>query len=94
MYTDELIFPPEDLTWLDAPLQDLVFEELPSIDETLRNNPLTLSAPLAAGQSLYTERISIRINRGVLAEIKKRAAQHGERYQTFINLLLAQHAAS
>ncbi len=94
MYVDELIFPPEDLSWLDAPVGELVFEDTPSIDEILRNNPVTLSAPLPVGQSTYTQSVTIRINRGVLAEIKKRAAAHGEKYQTFINSLLAQHAAS
>jgi predicted DNA binding CopG/RHH family protein len=54
--------------------------------------PVVLSPPLTINQTLFTERICIRINRGVLAELKKRAAEQGMRYQTFINLLLAQDA--
>jgi hypothetical protein len=92
MYADELTFSPEDLSWLDAPLQDLVFEDLPSIDEILQINPMTLSVPLPAGQSTYTQSVTIRFPRWLVAALKKQAIERGEKYQTYINLILAQHA--
>lgn len=89
MHFDEL----SDLD-LDIPFQELELDELPSIDEVLRASPVTPSPPLTINQTLFTDRICIRINRAVLATLKQKAAERGVRYQTFINLLLAQQAAS
>lgn len=85
---------------LDIPLEELVFEDLPSMDEVLERNQVlnvnevTLSPPQTAGQTPYTERISIRIPRWLLAELRRKAAERGLPYQTFINEVLAQHAVS
>lgn len=96
MYTEELTVPDLDIPFIDMdiPFVELELDDLPSIDKVLRNNPVTLSAPLNEGQTTYSERISIRIPRGILAAMRKQAAARGMPYQTFINLLLAQHAAS
>jgi len=100
MHTVELNIPDLDLDFnllvddLDIQADELEFEDQPSMEEVLREFPVMLSPPPTAGQTLFSERISIRINRSVLAELKKRAAAVGMRYQTFINLLLAQHASS
>ncbi len=88
MYFDDL-----DLPELDLPIVWMEFEDGPSIDELLRTAPAVLSPPPKAGQTAFSERICIRINSGILAELKKRAAEQGVRYQTFINQILAQHAA-
>ncbi len=79
---------------LDIPFEalGLELEDLPTLDELLRI-PAVLSPPLTVNQTLFSERICIRINRGVLAELKRRAAEKGMRYQTFINMLLAQQAS-
>ena len=96
MHTEELSIPDLDVFFvdLDIPFEELRFDDLPSIDEILKASPITLSPPLTAGQTPYSERICIRVNRGVLYELKKRAEARGERYQTYINQILAQHAAS
>ena len=87
----ELLIPIEDM---DIPFVALELEDLPSMDEVLQASPVTLSPPLTINQTLFTERICIRINRAVLAILKQKAAEHGVPYQTFINLLLAQNAAT
>lgn len=95
MHTDDQIYQALDIPFvdLDIPCEDLVFEDLPSIDEVLRSNPMVTLSPLpTVGQTLYSERISIRIPRWLLEEIKKRAAAEGEKYQTFMNSILAQYA--
>ena len=92
MYADELTFPPEDLAWLNAPIEDLVFADTPDIDTLLRTAPAAMSPPMQAGQSSYTQPITIRIPRWLVAELKKKATERGEKYQTYINLILAQHA--
>ncbi len=94
MHTTELNIPGLDLDLpsddLDIQFEELELEDLPSMEEVLREFPVMLSPPPTAGQTLFSERISIRINRSVLAELKKRAAAVGMRYQTFINLLLTE----
>ncbi|WP_305074376.1 hypothetical protein [Propionivibrio sp.] len=94
MHTEELTIPDLDLPFvdLDIPEQELVLEELPGT-EVLLSSRVVLSPPLTINQTLFSERICIRINRSVLSTLKKQAAEQGVRYQTFINLLLAQHAA-
>ena len=94
MYASELKFPPEDLTWLYAPAEDLVFDDLPSMDEAIRTAPDATTPTLAAGQSSYTQPITIRLPRWLVTELKKKATGAGEKYQTYINLILAQHAVS
>lgn len=96
MHTANLTVPDLDIPFvgLDVPFVELELEDLPCIDEVLKTSQVALSPPLKVGATLYSERISIRINRGILSELKKRAAAEGVRYQTYINLLLAQHAAS
>ena len=89
MHPDSLTVPD-----LDIPFAELELEDLPTIDELLRDSPVTLSPPPTAGQTTFTERICIRINRGVLDELKRQAAEQGTRYQTFINLILAERAAA
>ena len=91
MYADELTFPPEDLSWLDAPLQDLVFEDTHDFDEILRVNPMTLSPPQTAGHSTYTQPITIRIPHWVLASLRQKAVERGLPYQSLINQVLVQH---
>jgi predicted DNA binding CopG/RHH family protein len=95
MHTEDFRIPELDIPFveLDIPFVELEFEDLPSIDEILKVSPVKLSPPLTAGQTHYSERICIRVNRGILAELKKRAEARGERYQTYINQILAQHAA-
>lgn len=82
-----------DLPELDLPIEWMEFEDGPSIEEVLRM-PTVLSPPPTAGQTAFSERICIRINSSVLARLKQMAAEQGVRYQTFINQLLALHAAS
>jgi hypothetical protein len=96
MHTDNLTTTDLDIPFEDMniPYEEMVFEDLPDIDELLRTTPTVISPPPTAGQTLFSERITIRINRGVLAELKKRAAEQGEKYQTYINLILAQHTGS
>lgn len=95
MYIEELVFAPEELEMPDIPFRELVLEDLPSIDEVLRINPVVMATqPLTAGQSAYTQSITIRIPHWVLAELKKKAVGAGEKYQTYVNLILAQHAVS
>lgn len=96
MHTDDLILPEPHLPFeeMDIPFVDMIFDDLPDIDELLRTSPTTIWEPMTAGQTLFSQRISIRIPRGVLLEIKKRAAANGERYQTYINQILAIHAGS
>lgn len=91
MHTEELNLPDPDLV-VDDPA--LVLEDLPSMEEVLRTSRVTLSPPLTINQTTFTDRICIRINRAVLATLKQRAEARGLRYQTFINQLLAQQAAS
>ena len=76
------------------PVLELELDDIPDADESLFASPVTLSAPLTINQTLYSERICIRINKAVLAILKQKAAERGTRYQTFINMLLAQHAAT
>jgi len=96
MHTDHLTLPEPHLPFeeMDIPFVEMVFEDMPDIDELLRTTPTVLSAPMTSGQTLFSQRITIRINHGVLLEIKKRAAAAGERYQTYINHILAIHAGS
>lgn len=96
MHIDELTVPDLNIPFIDLDIQneELILEDLPSMDEVLKNSQAMFSLQPTAGQTPYSERICIRINRGVLAEIKKRAEARGVRYQTFINLLLTQCAAS
>lgn len=91
MHAEELDLPELELA-VDDP--ELILEDLPSIEEVLRTSPVTISPPLKINQTPFTERICIRINRSVLATLKQQAADKGERYQTFINLLLAQQVAT
>ena len=83
-----------DLPELDLPIEWMEFEDGPSIDELLRTTPTVLSPPPTVGQTAFSDRICIRINSGVLARLKQMAAEQGVRYQTFINQLLALHAAT
>lgn len=94
MYIDELRFAPEDLAWMDLPIEELLIEDLPSMEEVLRTTSTVISPPPTAGQTTFSERITIRINHSVLAELKKQAAVQGLRYQTYLNSILAQHAAT
>lgn len=96
MHNDDLAPPDLDIPFsdLNIPFVKLELDDLPSIDEVLKTSQATLSPPSTVGQTLYSERISIRIPRWILAEIKKRAATEGEKYQTYINLILSQHARS
>lgn len=93
MHTDELNLPLIDPE-LDIPFEELALDDLPSLEEVLRISPTVLSSPPTAAQTLFSQRISIRINHGVLVELKKRAAAVGEKYQTYINQILAQHAGT
>lgn len=75
---------------LDLPDVELVFDELPSLEEVLRASPsVAVSPPLTKSRTLFSERICIRINRSVLDSIKHQASRYGMPYQTYINLLLA-----
>lgn len=96
MHTDDLIIPGLDVPVeeIDILLIEFVFEEMPEVDDLLSATPTVPWVAMTAGQTLFSERISIRIPRWLLLEIKKRAAASGERYQTYINLILAQHAAT
>jgi len=96
MHTEDEIYQALDIPFvdLDFPDLELVLEDLPSLEEVLRDNPVTLSPPPTAAQTLFSNRICIRVPRWVLAEIKKRAAAQGEKYQTLINQLLAQYVAA
>ena len=96
MHTDDLIIPGLDIPIeeIDIPLIEFVFEEMPEVDDSLSATPTVPWVPMTAGQTLFSERISIRIPRWLLLEIKKRAAASGEKYQTYINQILAIHAGS
>lgn len=92
MHTNSLTTPDLDLPFedMDIPFEEMVFEDLPDIDELLRTTPTVISPPPSAGLTLFSQRVTIRINRAVLAELKKQAAERGEKYQTHINQLLAE----
>ena len=96
MHTDDEIYQALDIPFvdLDFPDLELVLEDLPSLEEVLRDNPaMPLSPPPSIAETLYSNRICIRVQKNVLAKIKKRAAATGDKYQTLINSILAQYAA-
>ena len=68
---------------------ELNLDESPHPDDAALMSSVTLSPPLTINQTTYSEKISIRIPRSILATLKQRAKEHGMKYQTFINMILA-----
>lgn len=94
MYIEELKFTPDEMEMPDIPFEELMFEDVPSINALFRTTPTAVSQALTEGQSSYTQSVTIRLPRWLLAALKKEATERGEKYQTYINLILSQHAAS
>lgn len=95
MHTEDPSIPDPDIPFVDLnlPFVELDLEDTPDMDEVLKTSPrVAISQPLTASQTTFSQRISIRIPRSVLATTRKKAAALGMPYQTYINLILAQHA--
>lgn len=89
---DSLMITPQDLE-LDYDIDDY-----PSLDEIYvyieANAGVTItSSPLNARDTLYSNKISIRIPHYVLTEIKLKASEMGLPYQTLINVILNEYVA-
>ena len=70
---------------MKEPVVEMVFEDLPDLAEVLAaqeasGESIVISAPLRGNQTLYSEKISIRINQGVLDGLKKMAEARGAKY--------------
>lgn len=83
---------------MKEPVVEMVFEDLPDLSKLLaaqeaRGESIAISPPPRGNQTLYSEKISIRINQEVLDTMKKMADACGMKYQTYINQLLAHFAA-
>lgn len=59
-----------------------------------RPKPSKTRNPAPASLTTFTEKISIRIPRPILALIKEQATQRGLPYQTYINMMLSEGAVA
>lgn len=76
---------------------DLELYGLPAFDDELLpyveadSIPAVLSPALKPSQTLYSEKISIRIPHAILGAFRAQAVASGMSYQTLINQILAEH---
>lgn len=65
----------------------------PLLPPNFGNQPTTKARkPAESSMTRYSEKISMRIPRPILALLKEEAKRRGVPYQTFLNMILGQHA--